>query len=69
MASRVPPPSPKEIALRAREIRRGWSPGEAARRCVYKTKVLYIPVSAELLSDRAACCTEFRPTRRLMQLD
>jgi len=69
MAARVLPPSPEEIALRAREIRRNWSPRELERRCVYKTKVLYVPVTEACFTDRAACCSEFQPSRRLMRLD
>jgi len=69
MADRVPPPTEEEIALRAREIRRGWSPRETERRCAYKTKVVYVPVSEDCFADRVACCSEFRPSRRIMRLN
>lgn len=69
MASRVPPPSPKEIALRAREIRRGWSPNETERRCAYKTKVVYVPVAEDMLTAHCSRCGEFQPSRRIMRLD
>lgn len=69
MAAKVPPPTKEEIAIRAREIRRGWSPSETARRCVYKTNVVYVPIPEELLTDRCPCRVEFHPARRLMRLD
>jgi hypothetical protein len=69
MAARVLPPSPEEIARRASEIRRSWSPRELERRCVYKTKVVYVPVTEDCFTDRAACRSEFRSSRRLMRLD
>jgi hypothetical protein len=69
MAARVLPPSPDEIALRTQEIRRRWSPQELERRCVHKTKVVYVPVAETYFTDRSACCSEFRPSRRLMRLD
>ncbi len=69
MATRVPPPTEEEIAIRAREIRGKWSPRETERRCVYKTKVVYVPVAENCFDDRAACCSAFRPSRRIMQLD
>jgi hypothetical protein len=69
MAARVPPPTEEEIALRAREIRRGWSPRETERRCAYKTKVVYAPVSENQFTDRTTCCSEFRAARRIMRLN
>lgn len=69
MAARVPPPTKEEIALRAREIRSNWSPRETERRCVYKTKVVYVPVAEDYFAARATCCSEFRPSRRIMRLD
>jgi len=69
MAARVPPPTEEEIALRAREIRSNWSPRETERRCRYKTKVVYVPVSEHCFTDRAACCSDFHPSRRIMRLD
>lgn len=69
MAARVPPPTLDEIARRASEIRQGWSPRELERRCVYKTKVVYVPVSEDVLTDRCPCRVEFNRSRRLMRLD
>jgi len=69
MAARVLPPTPEEIALRASEIRRSWSPRELERRCVYKTKVIYVPVAEDCFTDRAACQSEFRQSRRIMRLN
>lgn len=69
MAARVPPPTEEEIALRALEIRRGWSPRETERRCMYKTKVVYVPVSEDVFTDRCQCSSEFRPSRRIMRLN
>lgn len=69
MAARVPPPTEEEIALRALEIRRGWSPRETERRCAYKTKVVYVPVSEDVFTDRCPCRAEFRPSRRIMRLN
>jgi hypothetical protein len=69
MAARVPPPTEEEIAQRAREIRRGWSPRETERRCAYKTKVVYVPVSEEVFTDRCPCRAEFSSSRRIMRLN
>lgn len=69
MAARVPPPTPQEIAMRAREIRLGWSARELEKRRSYKTTVVYAPIPDTCFSDRAACSTDFKPTRRLMPLD
>lgn len=69
MAAKVPTPTKEEIAIRAREIRRSWSPSETARRCVYKTNVLYVPIPEELLTDRCPCRAEYSRPRRLMRLD
>lgn len=69
MAARVPPPTIEEIAARAREIRRRWSPRETARGCGYKTQVVYTPISADCLTEQAACRSEFRPSRRIMRLN
>lgn len=70
MAARVQPPTEEEIALRALEIRRGWSPRETERRCVYKTKVVYAPVSEDVFTGRCPCRVEFRPSpRMIMRLD
>lgn len=69
MAARVPPPTLEEIALRASEIRRGWSPRELESRCVYKTKVVYVPVAETTFTDRCPCRAEFQQSRRIMRLD
>lgn len=69
MAARVPPPTEEEIAFRALEIRRGWSPRETERRCAYKTKVVYVPISENVLTDRCPCRVEFNQARRIMRLN
>jgi hypothetical protein len=52
MAARVLPPTPEEIAARARIIRMGWSDREKEKRRVYKTKLYSAPVSEDVFSDR-----------------
>lgn len=69
MAARVPPPTPEEIALRAREIRLQWSPNERERRCAYKTKVVYVPVPDSYFAEPTPAHPVFSPARRLMTND
>jgi hypothetical protein len=52
MAARVLPPTPEEIAIRARIIRMGWSHREKEKRRVYKTKLYFAPVADNIFTDR-----------------
>jgi hypothetical protein len=51
MAARVPTPTPKEIAARAKAIRATWTPQERKKKCVYSTDVRYTPMSENVFSD------------------
>jgi len=69
MAARVLPPTPAEIALRAKEIRLQWSDREKEKRRAYKTKVVYVPVPDSCFHDSTPHHATAKLTRRLIPLD